>query len=420
MRRYLKGAQIASVVLAACALAVGAGSASAGATSASPSPVVFTDAPGTSAPPPTLGPYTMAGFAPDSQPAGGEVSGVAAPEGTLGFSPSLEHDLVGGGWGTWSNGYTGDVYVTGSDTLTLTLPQSTNAFYFYAEPSEYQVLAITATNSDGTTSGAVPVEGQGAAEYFGFYSTDSTPLTSITVTTADPDGFAVGEFGVSQGAFTVKGALAVQPSTSQSEHEQGEACETTTFLADKALGYAIAAGFDLKGYADAGRLLRHFLSGSTTPINFPDGSTLSSDLLSDPNFNALNASVQAAIAVQLEDGDTTVELTRPPLERIGLYIPNALYFAFAGTQGLKVAGSGNFSDGHYTGTLTYTLEDSYGFSVSDLFYHDLGQRMRYLQTNCGAPQRKGGAHWFPDSVTITVPFSIPTASRTLTSRDRNS
>jgi hypothetical protein len=33
--------------------------------------------------------------------------------------------------------------------------------------------------------------------------------------------------------------------------------------------------------------------------------------------------------------------------------------------------------------------------------------MRYLQTVCGAPQHSGGARWFPDSITVTVPFSRP-------------
>jgi hypothetical protein len=33
--------------------------------------------------------------------------------------------------------------------------------------------------------------------------------------------------------------------------------------------------------------------------------------------------------------------------------------------------------------------------------------MRYLQTVCGAPQHAGGAHWFPDTITVTVPFSQP-------------
>ncbi len=411
MPRFLKVAQAAGAVLTACTLTVAASPLSARAAAAGTGSVVFSDAPGTSAPPATLGPYAMTAFAPDSQPVGQDVSGVAAPDGTLGFSPSLQHNLVGDGWATWSNGYTGDVYSTAASTITLALPPSTNAFYFYAEPEQFQVFTITATNSDGTTSGAVPVQGQAGAEYFGFYSTGSSPLTSITVTTADPDGFAVGEFGISQDAFTVTGSLKVQPSTSQSEHTQGEVCKQAKFLEDKALGYAAAAGLTVAGFSDAGMLLRHFLGGKHQPVDFPNGSTLSEDLLSNPTFNALNKDVQTAMIAQLKAGHTTIKLTKPPLDRIGLYTPGDLKWAFGGTQGLDVTGSGHLADGNYTGTLTYTIRDSYGFSVNDHFYHGVGDDMRYLQTNCGAPQHTGGAHWFPDSVKITVPFTLPAGAQ---------
>jgi len=37
--------------------------------------------------------------------------------------------------------------------------------------------------------------------------------------------------------------------------------------------------------------------------------------------------------------------------------------------------------------------------------------MRYLQTVCGAPQHPGGARWFPDTITVTVPFGQLTAHK---------
>jgi len=61
-------------------------------------------------------------------------------------------------------------------------------------------FSITATTSSGATSGAIPVAGFAGAQYFGFYSTTSASLTTITVASGDPDGFAVGEFGVSSGS----------------------------------------------------------------------------------------------------------------------------------------------------------------------------------------------------------------------------
>jgi len=62
--------------------------------------------------------------------------------------------------------------------------------------------------------------------------------------------------------------------------------------------------------------------------------------------------------------------------------------------------------GRYMGTLTYVIRDSYGFPVDDTL-GGFGPPMRYLQTVCGAPRHAGGAHWFPDSVTVTVPFDQP-------------
>jgi hypothetical protein len=157
--------------------------------------IVFDGSPGTGAPPATLGPYTMTPFATDSQAVGSEVSGV----GGIGFSPSLQHLQVGNGWATWSHGYTGDVYwndTAPTSPITITLPVGTKAFYFYAEPDQFDTLTVQATAQDGTTSGAIPVDGNGGAQYFGFYGTGDKTLSSITVSSADPQGFAVGEFGI--------------------------------------------------------------------------------------------------------------------------------------------------------------------------------------------------------------------------------
>jgi hypothetical protein len=83
-----------------------------------------------------------------------------------------------------------------------------------------------------------------------------------------------------------------------------------------------------------------------------------------------------------------------------------LYWSFRGTQGLTVSGSGSRKSGRYVGTLTYVIRDSYGFPADDTL-DGFGPPMRYLQTVCGAPQHAGGAHWFPDTVTVTVPFDQP-------------
>jgi hypothetical protein len=193
---------VLAAALLPCVLAVVGLGFIQGLAKAAPAPVIFSDAPGTSAPPTTLGPYQMTPFPADTQAVDATVSSVAGPTGDLGFSPALEHCLTPnseGCWQTWSNGYSGDVYATSSGSITMTLPPGTKAFYFYAEPDEFMTFSITATSDDGTTSGSVPVAGENGAEYFGFYATGSATISTITVTGADPDGFAVGEFGVSNG-----------------------------------------------------------------------------------------------------------------------------------------------------------------------------------------------------------------------------
>jgi hypothetical protein len=167
--------------------------------------ITFDGSPGTAAPPSTLGPYTMTAFGPDSQPScpdsGSTVTGVTDPAGTIGFAPALQHDQATGPcWATWSHGYTDDVYDTinavDPTTATITLPSGTNAFYFYAEPNTFAVFDVEATAQNGTTSGPIQVQGDSGAKYFGFYGTGGVTLASITVTTTDTTGFAVGEFGI--------------------------------------------------------------------------------------------------------------------------------------------------------------------------------------------------------------------------------
>jgi hypothetical protein len=181
---FLVTAVLATVV----ALTIGVGTARAA--------IVFDGAPGTAAPPATLGPYTMTPFGADPQPLFTDVTSVASPlGGSVGFSPALNHRQIGAGWATWSHGYTGDVYYTnGGTSVTMTMPANTVAFYFYAEPNPFAVFNITATAQDGTTSGPIPVDGNAGATYFGFYATAPDTIASITVSsTVD---FAVGEFGI--------------------------------------------------------------------------------------------------------------------------------------------------------------------------------------------------------------------------------
>jgi hypothetical protein len=190
--RYLLSVAIGVGVL----LSVGVGNASAA--------VVFDGSPGTSAPPATLGGYTMSAFGADPAAHPSLVTTAPGPTGNVTFDEALTHAKVGPDWTTWSNGYTGDVYYTSSspnrDALGLTLPPGAGAFYFYVEPANVGPVDVTATTNAGTTSGPVSVAGSSGARYFGFHTT--TPgetITSIGVSApAGANGFAVGQFAIAQ------------------------------------------------------------------------------------------------------------------------------------------------------------------------------------------------------------------------------
>ena len=104
-------------------------------------------------------------------------------------------------WATWSNGYTGDVYWTGDgvNSVSISLPSGTSAFYFYAQPQNAGVHTITAVAFDGISeieTISQDVEGDSGASYYGFYGTEGTLITEITVYGGTID-FAIGEFGIS-------------------------------------------------------------------------------------------------------------------------------------------------------------------------------------------------------------------------------
>jgi hypothetical protein len=125
---------------------------------------------------------------------------VSGPIGNLGFAPDLECLQIGSGWDTWSNGYAGDVYYDeqnpgGTSTITLTLPGGTRAFYFYAEPNEFETFDLVATAQNGTTSGPLSVFGASGAQYLGFYA-NGPGLNIKTITITCGDDFAIGEFAI--------------------------------------------------------------------------------------------------------------------------------------------------------------------------------------------------------------------------------
>ncbi|MBP7052095.1 MAG: hypothetical protein KBE65_13855 [Phycisphaerae bacterium] len=153
---------------------------------------------GTGAPAATLGGYTMTAFPADGLDDFTDITSLPSPlGGTLGFGTEVQTYTANDSWATWSHSYTGDIYYSnGAYTLTLTLPDNTGTFYFYAETDIRSVYSISAAAQDGTPI-SQDVDGNGGAAYFGFYGTDGSLVTSITITTPiDSGGFAVGEFGI--------------------------------------------------------------------------------------------------------------------------------------------------------------------------------------------------------------------------------
>jgi len=212
-------------------------------------------------------------------------------------------------------------------------------------------------------------------------------------------------------AFTVTGVHPVAPSGSQDTHAQtpGASCDSATFATDHAVGVKVARGFALAGFPASADLLEHFLAGTGTAVRYPAGSPISKQARASAAFQTVDNDVSEAILSQLKTGLVHVRLAAAQLPTVAFEsTATDLYWGFRGTQGLTVTGSGRRQDGRYVGTLSYVIQDSYGFPASDTLA-GFGPPMRYLQTACGAPQHAGGARWFPDAITLAVPFSQPTA-----------
>jgi hypothetical protein len=160
----------------------------------------------TSAPGATLGGFTMSPLA----QAGARFTQVASTAGSpsVTFSQSVFETMANGNlgppyFGTWSHGYTGNVWHTSDSTtprsLKLTLPALTKAFYFYVQPVDNGTVSFDLT-VPGLSTRSLSVSGNAGATLIGLHTDAGEDLVSITVTsentTAGAFGFAVGEFGI--------------------------------------------------------------------------------------------------------------------------------------------------------------------------------------------------------------------------------
>ncbi len=108
---------------------------------------------GTSAPPSTLGGYTLTPFGPDGTALFANESALATPiGGVLNFSTPVNHRRIGSGWSSWSHGYASDVYYTnGATSLTMGLNPGVGASISMPRPNPFASFSFTATASDGST-----------------------------------------------------------------------------------------------------------------------------------------------------------------------------------------------------------------------------------------------------------------------------
>jgi hypothetical protein len=209
--------------------------------------------------------------------------------------------------------------------------------------------------------------------------------------------------------FTVAGSRPVLPNGSQDTDAQaaGASCDSATLASDQRLGRSIAGGFSVTSLPVSASLLRHFLAGDGTAVGYPAGSQISRLAMESAAFAVMDKEVKSAVTSQLKAGKTQVKLSAAQLPLVPFDSAGGdLYWGFRGTQGLSVTGSGRRAGAGYAGTLTYVIRDSYGFPAGDTL-GGFGAPMRYLQTVCGAPRHPGGAHWFPDTITVTVAFRPP-------------
>jgi len=223
----------------------------------------------------------------------------------------------------------------------------------------------------------------------------ATPTATPTATTATPRAAA---------GIAVSGDHPVLPSGSQDTNAQaaGASCDPRTFATDRGIGARLATGFAAAGFPASAALLTHFLRGTGTAVDYRAGSVISKQAQASPAFRMMDRHVQAEIGSQLKAGQTRIRLSAGQLPLVA-FASGELYWGFRGTQGLTVTGTIHRGHGRYTGTLSYVIRDSYGFPADDTLA-GFGPPMRYLQTVCGAPQHPGGAHWFPDTIKVTVAF----------------
>lgn len=233
--------------------------------------------------------------------------------------------------------------------------------------------------------------------------------------------------------FTVSGSIPIdRPGVSHSDQDGGSLLDAAFcvsppgqvgFLASQAAALYVKSKFGDFGSQLGIDHMNHFLDGSGSARNYADGSSVSQLVENGPEFARSNTFVQDYVRKELDRiiaaGGTSGNVGVPleaARDRLNLESHPDLFFGIHGTQGVELTGSVDVVGSEYVGTLTYKYLDSYGFGQEDTWFaknnityqgKSANTLMRYLQTTCGAPWYPAGAHWFPVSVTVKVPFRKP-------------
>lgn len=162
---------------------------------------------GLEAPPAYMGGYPMTPFPLDPRPRFEMVTSVPGPAGLdLAFDVRALHQRVDPGH--WSHAYFGDVYWATGESLLITLPPATTAFYLYARPGGGGIHPVTVEADDGTGLTRF-VEATQDGRGFGLYGTDGSYVRTLRVTA--PGNPTVGEFGILIPSPASEAALAGAP-----------------------------------------------------------------------------------------------------------------------------------------------------------------------------------------------------------------
>ncbi|MFI4917466.1 MAG: GC-type dockerin domain-anchored protein [Phycisphaerales bacterium JB060] len=165
---------------------------------------------GTAAPPSSLDGYSMSAGS-DGRATFSDVTSANVGGGrTVDFSTSMSLRRIGDGWATWSHGYTGPVYFTPNDRMTMRFDSGeVGAFIVYVEPNQFGEFSFEITGRDASGSSVAynaNIVGDAGAMGFGFSAPAGGHITSVRVLNTDGNsgGFAVGEFlsaGVESGCL---------------------------------------------------------------------------------------------------------------------------------------------------------------------------------------------------------------------------